>query len=329
MKKRRLTHQQKRRIKNRQQSVIKDVSPTFSDNEFSEPMEGIVITHYGQNLHVENLDQTRSVKKCHVRSNVQPLTTGDRVIWRIHTNEKEGVVEQLLPRKSYIERPKHLGNNKIIASNIDILAIVFSSEPTPHYNLIDRYIVAAHHAKLRPVLIFNKSDLIHDSMSTYQQRFSVYKTLQYPLLFVSAETREGIDELEDILKDNISIFVGQSGVGKSSLLNTLLPNTNTKVGALSEHTSKGKHTTSAATLYHLNLGGHLIDSAGIREFGLWHLDPQIITQGFIEFAPFLHLCKFRDCTHTHESSCAILDALDQGEIKQQRYQSYLSIINSI
>ena len=157
---------------------------------------------------------------------------------------------------------------------------------------------------------------------------STYVALGYSVLKVSAK-RDGLESLNAALQSRTSIFVGQSGVGKSSLVNALLPEANIRVGALSENTLKGTHTTTTAQLMHLRCGGRLIDSPGIREFGLWHMNRQQIEQGFIEFQPFLGTCKFRDCEHRSEPNCALLEAVAAGKISAHRLASYRHIVHSL
>lgn len=324
MSKRRLSDQQQRRIKKNQAKKIADIDET----QLGEKLEGLVITHYGQQVAIEPDGQPETLIRCYVRSNASALVAGDRVVWRKFNNSDEGVIEAILERRSLIERPQHLRGNKLIAANIDVLAIVFAAEPEPFENMIDRYIVAAHHANISPVLIFNKVDLAEECGINIQ-RFETYKQLGYPVLAVSAFNGDGIQALKDCLKDKTSIFVGQSGVGKSSLINLLMPEVDAKVGELSHAKAKGKHTTTAATLFHLPFGGHLIDSPGIREFGLWHLEPNDIAHGFIEFRPHLGQCKFRDCQHKQEKGCAILEAVAENKISQKRIDSYFAILQSM
>ncbi len=157
----------------------------------------------------------------------------------------------------------------------------------------------------------------------------IYEKIGYKVLFVSKESGEGISQLESELQDRINIFVGQSGVGKSSLVNALLPEVNVEEGAVSENSGLGQHTTTAARLYHFSTGGDLIDSPGIREFGLWHLNQDEVTEAFVEFRPHLGGCKFRDCKHLDDPGCILRQAVDEGKISAIRFQSYHRIIDSM
>ena len=222
------------------------------------------------------------------------------------------------------------GQLKPVAANIDQIVIVFAPLPHPHANLIDRYLIAAEHAGIRPLLLLNKADLLDEHNSAHIDRLlATYRQLDYPLLEVSAQDGAGMDELRQRLDDRVSVFVGQSGVGKSSLVNSLLPGIDTRVGALSEQTGKGTHTTTTARLFHFPNGGELVDSPGIREFGLGHVSRQTIEEGFIEFRPLLGHCRFRDCKHDREPGCALLAALADGRIQEQRMHSYRHIIASL
>ena len=183
---------------------------------------------------------------------------------------------------------------------------------------------------ITPLLLLNKADLIDaQNQGALDALLAVYRTLGYPLMEVSAHDGAGMDSLKARLDGHVSVFVGQSGVGKSSLVNSLLPGVDTRVGALSELTGKGTHTTTTARLFHFPGGGELIDSPGIREFGLGHVSRGDVEAGFIEFQELLGHCRFRDCKHDREPGCALLKALEQGRIQPQRMASYRHIISSL
>jgi ribosome biogenesis GTPase len=290
---------------------------------------GLIITHYGTQVVVEATEgeQAGQHQRCHFRSNLGSLVTGDRVVWR--TGNPMGVVVAVMPRDSALQRPDPHGDMKTVAANIDRIMIVVAPYPEPHANLIDRYLVAANAIDIEPVLVINKIDRIDDTTRekvTYLE--TTYRKLGYTVLMVSTKTETGLDELRKYLADYTSVFVGQSGVGKSSLVNALLPESNLRVGDLSER-QQGTHTTTSATLLHFPGGGHLIDSPGIREFGLWHMEEGDVLEGFIEFKPFIGHCKFRDCSHRHEPGCAILKALEDGTISATRMDSYRYILRTL
>lgn len=292
---------------------------------------GLVIAHFGVQVEIEALDGEHKGQnfRCHLRANLPPLVTGDTVIWR-KGNQGNGVIVAQQPRRSELCRPDARGTLKPVAANVDLMIIVFAPLPEPHANLIDRYLIAAAHANIQPLLLLNKADLLATQADPrVQSLVQTYEDLGYPLLKVSAHVGDGITQLEHMLKERISVFVGQSGVGKSSLVNRLLPDINTRVGALSELTQKGTHTTTTARLFHFPQGGDLIDSPGIREFGLSHVTVADVEAGFTEFANFLGRCRFRNCSHEHEPNCALLSAVEQGAIHPQRLASFKHIINGL
>ena len=288
---------------------------------------GLVIAHFGVQVDVEDGDG--QICRCHLRANLPTLVTGDRVVWRAG-NQGQGVIVAQLPRTSELCRPDTRGQLKPVAANVDQIVIVFAPLPQPHANLIDRYLIAAEHAGIRPLLLLNKADLLdEDNAAFIDSLLATYRQLGYPLLEVSAHDGAGMAELRAALDDRISVFVGQSGVGKSSLVNSLLPGVDLRVGALSELTGKGTHTTTTARLFHFPEGGDLIDSPGIREFGLGHVSRDDVEAGFIEFRELLGRCRFRDCRHDREPGCALLLALEEGRIQPQRLASYRHIIASL
>lgn len=336
MSKRKLTRRQQWRIEKIQEERSvraakrdKITEEKLSESDLGPEQHGLIITHFGTQVVVETLEGegAGTQQRCHFRSNLGSLVTGDRVVWR--PGSPLGVVVAVLPRTSALQRPDPHGDMKTVAANIDRLMIVVAPYPEPHANLIDRYLVAAYATDLEPVLIINKSDRIDDSTREkidYLEK--TYQDLGYKVIKLSTKTGDGLDNLTGELAGHTSVFVGQSGVGKSSLVNALLPESNLRVGGLSER-QQGTHTTTSATLQHFPHGGDLIDSPGIREFGLWHMDEASLLEGFIEFRPHLGHCKFRDCSHRHEPGCAILRALGEGKISQTRMDSYRYILSTL
>ncbi|MBD1551806.1 small ribosomal subunit biogenesis GTPase RsgA [Pseudomonas typographi] len=304
---------------------------TLEGGDLGPEQNGLVIAHFGVQVEVEGLggDHDGQVARCHLRANLPTLVTGDHVVWRAG-NQGDGVIVAQLPRRSELCRPDSRGQLKPVAGNVDQIVIVFAPAPEPHANLIDRYLVAAEHAGIQPLLLLNKADILDEQNGpALHALLQVYRDLGYPLLEVSAHQGNGMQHLQEQLKGHTSVFVGQSGVGKSSLVNGLLPGVGTRVGALSQWSGQGTHTTTTARLFHFPGGGNLIDSPGIREFGLVHVSRDDVEAGFIEFAGLLGHCRFRDCKHDREPGCALLEALAAGRIHPQRMHSYRSIIASL
>ncbi|OZG71530.1 ribosome biogenesis GTPase RsgA [Hahella sp. CCB-MM4] len=338
MGKRRLTKQQKWRIKKIQDERSRRAERKESDaleqldtGDLSPEQKGLVIAHYGQQLDVEALDGELQgqLHRCYVRANIDSLVTGDIVTWRAGS-DNSGVIVARGDRNTALKRPDKFGQLKPIAANIDQILIVIAPEPEAHANLIDRYLVAAEAVEIPPKIIMNKQDLINDeNKARIEPLKQLYTGLGYDWIEVSSKSQEGLAPLLSLLSNRTSIFVGQSGVGKSSLIQVLLPEENIRVGDLSEGVRKGTHTTTTAKLFHLPSGGDLIDSPGIREFGLWHMDEPTLAQGFVEFRPFLGTCKFRDCKHQGEPGCALQAALESGDIKVSRMESYQRIRDSL
>jgi ribosome biogenesis GTPase len=333
MAKRKLSRQQAWRVNKVQQERIDragrrdaDYEQRLESGELGPEQNGLVMAHYGVQVDIES--EAGEVHRCHLRANVDNLVTGDRVAWR--AGSPTGVVEARLDRLSVLTRPNTSGVVKPVAANIDQIVIVIAPKPEPHNQLIDRYLVAASATDIKPVLLLNKIDLLPDDGDCpLEKRLKIYSELGYQLIRASTKTSAGLIELREALTGRVSVFVGQSGVGKSSLINVLLPEVEQAVGALSAARDKGVHTTTTAKLFHFPGGGDLIDSPGIREFGLWHMDRDSVAEGFVEFLPHLGYCRFRDCRHERDPGCALLAAVESGEISTQRMDSYRHIITSL
>lgn len=291
---------------------------------------GLIIAHYGTQVEVEAIEDgkpTGFTQRCHLRANLGSIVTGDLVVWC--QGQPVGVIEAVTERSSQLSRPDAHGNMKTIAANIDRLVIVIAPYPEPFGNLVDRYLVVAETLGFEPLILINKIDrLDEENGDKIRNLEKVYRGIGYDVLGISAQTGEGVEELTSLLNQGTSIFVGQSGVGKSSLINSLIPGLELRVGALSVARQKGTHTTTTAELFHFPGGGHLIDSPGIREFGLWPLDPYELLSGFREFKPLLGGCRFRDCKHDREPGCALQEALAAGTVDAQRLNSYYHILKS-
>ncbi len=341
MSKRKLSRQQRWRIEKVQaerarRSEQRDVQDTrkLAAGEYGPEQPGRVIAHFGRTLDVRGDDGGDPVR-CHLRANLEGLVTGDRVVWRAAQdssgNVVDGVVVARSERQNVLERPDARGQLKPVAANIDQILIVFAVEPAPHPNLIDRYLVAAEATGIAPVLVLNKIDLLPEGGGALTELLRRYEALGYAVVTSTTAREDGLDALHACLAERTSVFVGQSGVGKSSLIDRLLPNEELRIGALSKDSRKGTHTTTTARLYDLPTAekAELIDSPGIREFGLVHLDEQQVAEGFIEFRDLLGRCRFRDCRHRQEPGCALLEAVKRGDVHPERFASYRRIVESL
>ncbi|MCK6573899.1 ribosome small subunit-dependent GTPase A [Myxococcota bacterium] len=244
------------------------------------------------------------------------------------------VVTGFAARRSELVRVDALGDRPhVIAANVDVMFIVCAVEPPLREGLIDRYLVAAHAARIAPVIVFNKTDLWLDDdpedEEDFRERLSPYPPLGVPVIYTSAQENKGLAAVRKALKGRLGIFVGHSGVGKTSLLNALVPGLGHKTQELSEQSGRGRHTTTHTELFRVPGGGEVIDSPGIRAFGLWAIPPDQVRHHFVEFAKFAGQCRFMDCIHDREPGCAIKDAVEREVISPFRYEAYLRIKDSL
>lgn len=327
-----LTHKQRRQVSEnrRRRLAASEQSPSqiVDAEEWGEQIEGVVIGRFGKHADVE--DVTGKLVRCHIRRTIDSVVCGDRVMFRPgkdDTNAVSGIIEIVQDRHSLLSRPDYYDGVKPIAANIDQILIVSSVLPTLSLNIIDRYLVAAEDVNIQPIIILNKIELLSEpDRMQLESELATYQQLGYQVLITSCKTGEGIAELHQQLVGNINVFVGQSGVGKSSLINQLLPNAEELTGDISDTSGLGQHTTTSAKLLHIPAGGDLIDSPGVREFALWHLPAERVTWGFKEFREYIGGCKFRDCKHLDDPGCLIRSAVEKGEINQTRYASYHKIL---
>ncbi len=335
MAKRKLTRKQQWQIEKvqterllRAQKKDDAITQTLMESDLGTEEPGLVIAHYGTQIDVEALqgEATGHVFRCKLRSNLGQLVTGDRVSW-CQAKDNTGIVVAREERTSELVRPNKYGLLKPIAANVDQMVITIAPTPHPHTGLIDRYLVAAEASRIAPILLFNKTDLVTDDDALYTL-LKKYQALGYPVVYASTNTQTGLDDLRTYLGKRITVFVGQSGVGKSSLVNVLLPNSDQRVNALSEYHQQGIHTTTTAKLFHWQNSGAIIDSPGIREFGLWEMPVAELAYCFREFRPFLGRCKFSNCSHEHEPQCALIQAVENNHIDPARMQSYFAIRDS-
>jgi ribosome biogenesis GTPase / thiamine phosphate phosphatase len=280
---------------------------------------GLVVAAYGKRYQVELADDlninTRRIS-CVTRGKKTDLACGDIVNIKL-TDKAEGVVESSLQRKTLLYRSSAI-KSKILASNVTQIVIVLATQPSFYEALLNRCLVAAEAANIKPLIVLNKCDLVE--VDDAKNRLKLYEDLGYEVLHLSA--KRDITGLQPHLKNHQSVLVGQSGMGKSTMINALLPDQNVRTQVMSEALDSGKHTTTAAHLYHLDAHSSLIDSPGLQEFGLNHLSQEELELAFKEFRPYLGKCRFNNCKHTHEPDCAVLNAVHTGKVSTQRLQFY-------
>jgi ribosome biogenesis GTPase len=324
---RRLSERQQARIARQQEQrrARAGCADAITEAGLGPEQTGLVITNHGASAIVE--DAQGRLYRCAVRQNLGRLACGDRVVWQVADPvAATGVVVAVNARRSLLTRPDYHGQPRPVAANLDAVAVVLAPEPEPSEYLIDRYLVAIAAIGVQSLLVLNKIDLLSEAaLAALQARFAPYRRIGSPLLLASSRSAHGLDTLRDWLRDRGSLLVGQSGVGKSSLIQALLPDRAIRIQALSAATGHGTHTTSSSTLYHLPGGGDLIDTPGVRSFELGEVGPSDLARGFPELAPYLGQCRFSDCRHQSEPDCALRAALDRGEIAPRRLASYLEL----
>ena len=296
---------------------------------------GVVIRDEGNVVHVDFPGETESVP-CVIRKSLRrragkrskPVVVGDRVV--VEFSGEGAAVASVQPRTSRLSRPDPLRRHRehIIVANIDSVLVVDSvREPDLTPGLIDRFLVAVESRDLTAAIAINKFDL--GASPEQIAVIDVYRELGYPVFEVSADDGVGIEEVREFLRDKTTSLLGHSGVGKSSIANALDPALQLRVGEVSQGSGKGQHTTTTVSLLPLHWGGYLVDTPGIREFGLWSMEPRELGHWFRDLARFLHDCRFNDCLHRNEPDCAVKAAVERGEIEAWRYESYLRILDSL
>jgi len=302
---------------------------------FAKQMDGLVIKSTGSWYEV--LTDGGKTVNCRIKGKFRtldikttnPIAVGDRVVIAPEPDQETGLITALQPRKNYIIR-KSVNLSKqaqIIAANLDqAFLIVTLASPRTSLGFIDRFLVTAEAYEIPAKLIFNKLDLFNDEgLEILEEHQLIYENAGYPCYSVSAIKETNLDQLRELLKDKVTLVSGHSGVGKSTLINALLPGKELKTGQISDWSDKGKHTTTFAEMFQLPFGGYLIDTPGIRELGVFDIEKQDLGRLFPEIRKLMGNCRFHNCRHINEPGCAVLEALDKGELESSRYDSYLSI----
>ncbi len=324
MPKRRLSDRQIDRIgkiqERRRRRLEERAQVAISGSSEAQPQEGLVVVCHGGSLAVEGVDGR--IHHCLARQNIGHPVCGDRVVWQA-TGQDDGVVTAILDRHTVLSRPDYSGRDKPLAANLTHLVVLLAPEPEPSEYLVEQFLVAAELMGVGAMIAFNKVDLLDpQGLADYRSRLTRYQDIGYPTVWISLVEGNGLATLTDSLAGETSILVGQSGVGKSSLVKALLPDIDIQIGRLSKTTGLGRHTTSAATCYRLPAGGRLIDSPGVRSFRLGNIDPTDLQRGFRELAPLIGCCRFGDCSHHQEPGCALKEAVRDGRVHPERLANF-------
>lgn len=331
----------------RDKSLKQEKEDRTRKSEESDYSRGRVLSILSKGIIVEEGDNGNNLYTCSLRGALKKetsqfknlVTVGDFVLFEKHGPD-EGVICQVEERKSFLSRADNLSRRKeqLIAANIDqVLITVAVVSPPLKSAIVDRYIIAALKGKMQPIIVINKIDLLHDpevdeiarevESEYYEEFLSAYKGVGITVLGVSVQTGAGLDKLKALMHDKASVFSGPSGVGKTSLINAIM-GTNMRIGKVVERTQKGAHTTTTTQLLPLEFGGWCIDTPGIKSFGVWDLKKEEIVEYFDEIFALGRNCRYPDCTHMQEEQCAVLNAVEEGQISPLRYQSYLALMDS-
>lgn len=346
IRRRKLTKNQTRQIQKNQDNFADDGTL----------VGGVIVSHFGKQLDVQITELPRilpdvdgehltddgkshglsvgEIWRCHARTNLPMMAAGDEVKFSVDMVAGMGRIELLSDRRTLITRPDRYNKVKPVAANVDTLAIVFAPLPKPATNLIDRYLLVSRLSGVRPLLVLNKADLLAD-FDEINQIFQEYQALgeryDFDIIQTSSLTQGGLDELMSHLDGKLTIFAGQSGVGKSSLINQILPNANQSTNVISVGSQLGQHTTTTSRLlafddHDLSKGG-IIDTPGIREYGIWHLSSDDIMAGFDELNDLRGACQFRDCNHAQNAKgCAFWQAVERGEVLSRRVENFNTLV---
>lgn len=301
---------------------------------------GVVIKSTGSWYNVRTEEGT--VVPCRIKGKFRinglkltnPVAVGDVVNWTLEDEEQEvGTIHEIEPRRNYVVRqsPRKKHFLHLLASNIDqAILIVTIAEPAIKIGFIDRFLLMTEPYNIPVTIVFNKCDVYtEEDLHLYEQLYALYTGIGYQVLLTSNEDGYGIDHLREVLTDKVSLMSGQSGVGKSTLINTLEDELDLRIGDISDYSGKGMHTTTFAEMFDLSFGGQIIDTPGIKTLAFSHLEVMDVAHNFREFFQYSEGCRFSDCQHRNEPQCAVKEAIEAGEISGIRYENYLQIIEEI
>jgi len=286
-------------------------------------IKGRIVAHLGKALIVEG-DNGLTVR-CKKRTHLQQPAVGDYVEW-MRTEDGAGRVEKVLDRRSLLSRPAKNGQTRPVAANLDQIVVILAVKPAIDPLLLDQYLIVCEFQEIKPLIVLNKIDLLNDeSRKSTDELILIYRTLGYEVIEVSAVDKTGLNSLRERLKNETSILVGQSGVGKSTITNALLPDLELQTKTLSTASGLGKHTTTSSTMYKLPEGGDIIDSPGVNIFGLAHITEQNLAYGYREIKQLADHCKYSNCLHLKEPKCAVKEGVENGDVSKKRYLRYLKL----
>lgn len=327
-----LSRRSGKKLTNKQKANVSD-NLAKRINTLDDAVQATVISHMGYNVIVQ-ADNDSTLIACDWRQNIGAICAGDRVlISKASQNDENSIIEVILPRRNVIEKQNTYRGAKPFAANIDQLLVMITHQPMFQPSLLDRYLIMANLVGINCLVYFNKTDVLTDKadIAKIQQLQAVYQQIPHVnWVYGSLKTADGLKALTAELSGRKTVITGQSGVGKSTLINALIPDIKVQTMTISAASGLGRHSTTNSTLYFLNQAsinaGILIDTPGVRSFDIYHLQAAAIERGFAEIYPFIGYCHFSDCSHTHEKNCAIKTAVDDGFISQIRYNSFLQAL---
>ena len=308
MSKRRLSRRQKQRIEAAQNAI----------RDSSDHLQGLVVSHRGSHIQAE-LDSGRTVD-CRIKSNLGSIVCGDLVAVEPGKGDEYRVMA-VLERDNLLQRVDGYGQVRAVAANISQLVVCLAVVPEPNLFLLDQYLLSAEQQSIEAAILINKIDLAGDSVDPFGIE-AIYRPLGYPILLTSVESGRGMSGFRELLQDQLSVLSGVSGVGKSSLTSWLLPDEEIKIASISEANEEGRHTTRTSRLYHLPGGGDLIDTPGVRGFSPFIDATRPLAHGFRELLETSAGCRFHNCQHQDEPDCAVIEAVNNGQISSSRFDSY-------